>query len=937
MPPRRRVSAPVDRVYESGPTLHQKRFKSPPKSKNRRTYGKTSTISVPRTPKLKDDNTLTQMDWVKLLEVQHDESVEAEVDTNDSSDYDKAAETRRKKRRRTAGDESSTIPSYHTQTLTQAYPSFSSTNEEGNNQHNLEDVSDIHHRPSYLRQSGTFKGITGQKPLVAGKENILPRIHSSSSRPMRKSRTKSSNLEFAQEQERPEDEADIYDVYEPPSSSRQAAPSKRSSKRKSVMAKKSPSPTNLPGSKVERHGVAAYGITKEAPALTNTMPPPQTPRKPLVQEIPSSRSPATPLSTHSLRSQSQTPLQERRINPPNFSSIYHNSLSTPERSSISAGSNLPDIPLFPNVRRINQVSPEKYPKLEIDDTFSSATNVSQMTRIPSSPTKPRSSPAKSVRFAVPDQDVGAEAPESSLNAKHAIPSVPSKSLGSQQPLLEIQDSEAESEDDYEDETNHEAMQEQEPRNDITNHETFADKPDKISGEEYDAVSESNYGDIGEETQFQAFKEVERLTSSSLSEPPPEIEVMERDSVNEETPTKDTQYAAPETVVEKTQFLETQRILPHEVDAMAPRTANSDVFVSMTPQNITNIISRSKTYEMRNWSFPPEVVRLWIYETKPVCAVKYMCSIGPAMRPDQLLDDVGLGNKEFNLKSERGSWHAYEILAVYELLDPVDRAALLEKEWIKQEPRKWTRIGPAVADDLVSNLKPALFSVTEETEAPPEVMPETPPSSNTDTQEAEAQLLSTIQQYTQPVIVADSEPTKSIKPEPESHYGAAVRNLGTQQFLKPQPKFHHSLPLTTSSSEDTQKPSDDPKLPPTLSQATTVDLSQTQTPRRHRHSLIEIDEDVILESPSRPLPSSTPVRIDSTPTQLPKLRRQETSRSDKLDRQAPESLLPFSMASSQLLTKSQLLSESLLQDSVPGPPPFVSDSEDEDDDDGDDEL
>jgi hypothetical protein len=39
-------------------------------------------------------------------------------------------------------------------------------------------------------------------------------------------------------------------------------------------------------------------------------------------------------------------------------------------------------------------------------------------------------------------------------------------------------------------------------------------------------------------------------------------------------------------------------------------------------------------------------------------------------------------------------------------------------------------------------------------------------------------------------------------------------------------------------------------------------------------------------------------------------------------------MPYSMASSQLLTKSQLLPHSLLDESVAGPPLFVQDSDDE---------
>jgi len=458
-------------------------------------------------------------------------------------------------------------------------------------------------------------------------------------------------------------------------------------------------------------------------------------------------------------------------------------------------------------------------------------------------------------------------------------------------------------------------------------EVEAEEPNISAGNNEDSISESNYGDIGEETQFQANRVVDRLTSSpngpSLPKETQPEESIEK-NVIEAGQVTDTQLIAPETIVEKTQMMETQRITSNHLQAMAPRTANSDVFVSMPPQTLTSILSRTRTHETRNWALPPGVVRLWIYETKPVCALKYMCSIGPALRPGQITDETGLGNREFNKKSERGNWRAYEIMAIYELLDPMELAVLLQREWFKQPPRTFSRVGPAVADELVGNLKPPLFDKME-VEEEPGLNPQTPPSSQTDTQEAEAQLLNTIKQYTRP--------------------GEALSGAAVSQFIKPEPQTQQEFPPIIPSSQDEaalEEEIEGSRLPLPPSQATTVDLSQTQTPRRHHPrsyhqqqspSLCfhEDDDEIILESPTRPVPSSTPARIDSTPIQLPRLHNYRANRSGaETEMQVSEPPVAHSMASSQFLTRSQLLSESLLQDSIPGPPPFVGDSEYEDD-------
>ncbi len=876
MPPRRRVSAPVNRVYESGPTLHQTKFKSPPKTTKKKgiTYGRKTIVRIPK-PKV--DNTLTQMDYVKMNEPP-DFGPENE-DLDGQSDYEQLAEKRKKKRRKTTGDEPSTTPQYHQSTMTQFARSFSSAYEE---------------------------------------------------------------------------EEEVPDMYDLPSSSQPPALPKRSSKR-TAGKENAPPPAKSPARVIEKLKRENTVLAEIAPPR-NSMPPPQTPRKTIAREIPSSQSPATPLSTRSLRSlTNRNPLQERRINPPAFGNSKQ--ISNSERATV--GNDQTGVPLFTSIRRTTHASPEKLPKLEIGDTFDTATDISQMTRIPSSSIQGRSSPAKSVRFAIPDQVEEIEEPLSPVVKKEVTPVPALTSLGSGKVQVEIQDSDAEDDEfDFQEfEERSRSLQHTEEKDgmlhieepeisgngdkDLDSHvsedqprlldhgeeaEFEAQKPD-ISGENNDdSISESNYGEIGEETQFQANRVVDRLTSSpnapSLTkETQPETSI---ESVTEAAQVTDTQALATEAMFEKTQMMETQRITSSHLQAMAPRTANSDVFVSMPPQTLTSILSRARTHETRNWALPPGVVRLWIYETKPVCALKYMCSVGPVLRPGQITDETGLGNKEFNKKSERGNWRAYEIMAVYELLDPIELAVLLQREWFRQPPRTFSRVGPAVADELVGNLKPPLFDKTVEEEQ--ESNPNTPLSSQTDTQEAEAQLLNTIKQYTQPAEV--------------------LFDVAVSQFFKPEPKTQLEFSPTIPSSQDEAAPeqeNEEPRLPPPLSQATTVDLWQTQTPRRRHHhrsyhqkqspslSFQEDDDEIVLESPVRQVPSSTPARIDSTPIQLPKLRNYRSTRSGaETEMQPPESMVPHSMASSQLLTRSQLLSESLLQDSVPGPPPFIGDSENEDD-------
>lgn len=198
--PRKRISAPPDRVYQSSTPLTQTKLPVP--RKRIRSYGKKTTVRIPK------QETLTQMDYLKMRNPPPLSDGEQDPDgiEEPDEDYEKQAKKRRSKRRKTTGDEPDSTPSFHTQRLTQMEWSFTST---------------------------------------------------------------------------PDDEEDI-SIFGVPNSSQTNLPTLSSRRTAGELSK-----TNAVGRR---------------PSPVTEMPPPQTPRRILATEIPSSQSPATPLSVPSRRS-----------------------------------------------------------------------------------------------------------------------------------------------------------------------------------------------------------------------------------------------------------------------------------------------------------------------------------------------------------------------------------------------------------------------------------------------------------------------------------------------------------------------------------------------------------------------------------------------------------------------------------------------------------
>ncbi|KAK2597836.1 hypothetical protein N8I77_012597 [Diaporthe amygdali] len=190
---------------------------------------------------------------------------------------------------------------------------------------------------------------------------------------------------------------------------------------------------------------------------------------------------------------------------------------------------------------------------------------------------------------------------------------------------------------------------------------------------------------------------------------------------------------------KSQAFESQRVPFERIQQLGPQTDRSDIIISVHPDHAEQIAEGVKTHEFRNYRIPQTVARIWMYITKPVCALKYMATISGAKEPGEISpDDSGVGNEEFN--QGKGPKFAYELKQVYQLNNPVSLKRMKENGWVEEAPAKYVYVPPAVLGELMGNLRCALF-----------VEPGEPQSSQVDmsvSQEVEMQLRSDIAHSTQ---------------------------------------------------------------------------------------------------------------------------------------------------------------------------------------------
>ncbi|KAJ2904677.1 hypothetical protein MKZ38_007418 [Zalerion maritima] len=888
------------KTYRSAPPPKQQKFAS--RRKNVRTYGK-SRRSAP--PRLLKQQTLTQM-------VDSDSPLSFELDDLPVL----VDEEPKKKRRKTLGDSpnlladhetgiktATPISSFHTQTLTQfirdkTLPVKDSDDEddwdligfeESPVQPKLAGPEDVREPLEPPEIKSTIKAPGAQTPSKKTIKTEIPASTQSILSPM-------------------------LDRYSPPN--QRSSPSQLRSQRLPSGSTSGPARRFAPVLSERPQTPELKRIRLEIPASTESIETPIGACELMQAEAES------PLAGKSSNTPKRVPVEEGRDGPPQTPTRYGLRIPAPT-SSKSVSSVMLDRYSPPGSRRsplkeksanVSMITSgslrqgKHYRDPTIKNPFSTKQSPDLKSAMKKTPAK--NTPGKKIRFALPEDELlEQESQKGSLilgddeGGSDVCPASPSprpRLRAKSPPSREIPDSDAESgwgeeEEEEEEEEEREVVvvealvdeagEVPSLGEDVAKNTPEPEKPSKPISLEAKKTQDI-YGNIGEETQ--AF--IDSTISSAAQESSRPMPAPEKSTHASLPPLpRPTRRLKPKPI-QGTQF-ESQRLPMDLVRQMAPnRSHHVDVFVSIHPDDVDSLADSTKNHEFRDFPFPDTVSRMWIYATKPVGELRYMAKIGPAKQPGEIANERALGNAEFN--AGRGTRHAFEIIQMYELNNPVSLEDMKEEGWISTPPQRYTYVPPAVMGELVGNLRCDLFEDGE--------LEDGADVGITISQEVEAQIRSDVENNTQtgPEHFDEEEMVPSShKSEREVQATAAA----TEKVSTPQPS-RELMPLPQNEAGE----------------AVDDDEVIEETPRPNQtHSMIRPSQATTASQPSSPTQSQNISQRRSQRTMRRGVASSSLPPSDDLDG-SPLRLRPeqYSYGSSELLSRSQMLPESLLMDMNP---------------------
>jgi hypothetical protein len=434
-----------------------------------------------------------------------------------------------------------------------------------------------------------------------------------------------------------------------------------------------------------------------------------------------------------------------------------------------------------------------------------------------------------------------------------------------------------------------------PDSDEEDDEPFVDDAEK-SDDEFDA---------GPETQFavNAFVALEHSRSTSAESKTPQPQEAEQhgsiDTTSDETadstpkgPSK--QQLPPQPKPKRlrmplhhpisnqtlTQPLESQRVALHILQDFPPATVRTDILLSVEPSILDRILEGYQTHVLLPFKAPVQAVRFWLYDGT---LLRYMACPEAGERAD-------------------GVWR-YHLRQIYELNNPVDKEDMREDGWIDEEIGRYVYLPPAVVGQLLWNLRHAIFDDNVETAAQNEeaTSPQQP--------KGKARAL------------------RGTKSAPSGKTPDPSLSVSQQIEEQIQSDIAHSTQFQTS---------DDSRIPSTPDEEDVVPESPSAMPPPLRPTDDAAPALVDNQTAVRPSQATTVSQAStyemSSPSKLPPHMRHDSS-SNLSYQDYGESVvaqLPSGVAlpgSSQiLLSKSQMLSDSLLQDDRLPPEIWDSDSD-----------
>lgn len=102
-----------------------------------------------------------------------------------------------------------------------------------------------------------------------------------------------------------------------------------------------------------------------------------------------------------------------------------------------------------------------------------------------------------------------------------------------------------------------------------------------------------------------------------------------------------------------------------------------IYLSIKPQFTKLIESGKKDHEFRKYIPKQNINTLYVYESAPTSALKYIINLGKIIMYPDKINSIGYRNEDFNNGIKKSKF-AYEIESVYKLDTPISLVELKEK-------------------------------------------------------------------------------------------------------------------------------------------------------------------------------------------------------------------------------------------------------------------
>ncbi len=102
-----------------------------------------------------------------------------------------------------------------------------------------------------------------------------------------------------------------------------------------------------------------------------------------------------------------------------------------------------------------------------------------------------------------------------------------------------------------------------------------------------------------------------------------------------------------------------------------------IYISIKPQFTKLIETKEKNYEFRKYIPKEEIDTLFVYESSPTSALKYIIKLDEIIEYPTKILEPGYGNEDFN-NGLKKSKYAYKIKQVYMLEKPIKLEVLKQK-------------------------------------------------------------------------------------------------------------------------------------------------------------------------------------------------------------------------------------------------------------------